>query len=100
MSNWTELDQAVQIFENSYLPIVILKCSSIYPCPENEVGLNVLAEMKLRWDKPIILLTINGKLCRICGCITGAEVIEKHLTFSRLMYGSESIVQNPNSSQI
>ena len=49
MSNWEELDQAVNILGKN-CELTIFQCSSIYPCPPEKVGLNVLLEMKKDMD--------------------------------------------------
>ena len=29
---------------------ILMQCSSVYPCPPNKVGLNVISEMKDKYD--------------------------------------------------
>ena len=48
MSNWEELDRAVKILDNC--PLTIMQCSSIYPCPSDKVGLNVISEIREKYD--------------------------------------------------
>ena len=45
MSSWNEIDQALKILDKK--KTIIMQCSSIYPCPEESVGLNILLEMKI-----------------------------------------------------
>ena len=43
MSNWKEITIATKLLKKNY---TLLQCSSIYPCPLEQVGINVLLEMK------------------------------------------------------
>lgn len=90
MSNWVELDAAVAALRPGG-PIAVLQCSSIYPCPPDRVGLNVLPEMAARWNLPVGFSDhTTGIAAGIAAAALGATVIEKHFTFSRLMYGSDA----------
>jgi N-acetylneuraminate synthase len=91
MSNWAELDAAVATLRPGG-PVTVLQCSSAYPCPPEKVGLNVLAEMKARYGLPVGLSDhTTGPAAALAAAALGATVIEKHFTFSRLMYGSDAI---------
>jgi N-acetylneuraminate synthase len=90
MSNWAELDAAVEILRSGGT-LTVMQCSSAYPCEPHQVGLNVLAEMRQRYGLPIGFSDhTNGSAAAIAAAALGATVIEKHLTFSRLMYGSDA----------
>lgn len=91
MSSWTELDAAVDTVLRQHDNLTVLQCTSKYPCPYEEVGLNVMLEMKVRYGVAVGLsdhtLTPYASLAAV---VLGASVIEKHLTFSRRMYGSDA----------
>jgi N-acetylneuraminate synthase len=90
MSDWKELDAAVAALRGGG-PVTVLQCSSAYPCPDDRVGLNVLGEMARRWKLPVGFSDhTNGIAAGIAAAALGASVIEKHFTFSRLMYGSDA----------
>ncbi len=91
MSNWLELDQAVATLRRGG-PIVMMQCSSTYPCAPEHVGLNVMLEMQERYRLPVGLSdhTLGYAAC-ISAAALGASVVEKHFTFSRLMYGSDAL---------
>lgn len=90
MTNWDELDVAVGTFSNE-AQLTILQCSSLYPCPPQFVGLNVLEEMLERYGRPVGFSDHSiGLAAPLAAISKGATVIEKHLTFSRLMYGSDA----------
>ena len=90
MSNWDELDQAVAVLSKGG-PLVVMQCSSAYPCPAERVGLNVMLEMQHRYGLPVGLSDHTlGHAASISAAAIGATVVEKHFTFSRLMYGSDA----------
>ncbi len=91
MSSLEELDDAVKTIRKEHGNIVILQCTSEYPCPYDQVGLNVLEEMKKRYKCPVGLSDHTLTTYAPFAAVTlGGSVIEKHLTFSRKMYGSDA----------
>jgi N,N'-diacetyllegionaminate synthase len=90
MSSWGELDRAVEALQGGG-PLTVMQCSTAYPCPPERVGLNVLQEMKARYGCAIGYSDHTlGYAAPIAAAALGATVIEKHFTFSRLMYGSDA----------
>jgi N-acetylneuraminate synthase len=91
MSSWEELDQAVKTIRRYHDQITVLQCTSKYPCPYDQVGLNVMMAMKDRYDLPVGLSdhTLTNYAC-FAAVTLGATVVEKHFTFSRKMYGSDA----------
>jgi len=91
MSSWLELDAAVETTQRYTEAITVLQCTSEYPVPYENVGLNIMLEMQARYGLPVGLsdhtLTIYAPIAAVT---LGATVIEKHFTFSRLMYGSDA----------
>lgn len=91
MSNWDELDAAVNVFRKSGNPLTVLQCTSLYPTPPEKVGLNSMLEMKTRYGLPVGLS--DQSLTNYAGFAAaslGASVIEKHVTLSRYCYGSDA----------
>jgi N,N'-diacetyllegionaminate synthase len=73
-------------------PLTVLQCTSAYPCPPERVGINVIGEMKTRWKLPVGFSDHTlGSAASFAAVTLGASVVEKHFTFSRLMYGSDAI---------
>jgi N-acetylneuraminate synthase len=92
MSNWAELDVAVETLRRHNSDVVVMQCTSMYPAPNERVGLNVLGEMAERWGLPIGYSdhTLDNHAA-FAAVALGALVVEKHLTFSRSMYGSDAV---------
>jgi N-acetylneuraminate synthase len=91
MSDWRELDAAVNVIVARHRDLTVLQCTSAYPCPYEKVGLNVMLEMRARYGVPVGLsdhtLTNYASFAAVA---LGATVVEKHFTLSRLMYGSDA----------
>lgn len=92
MSDWKEIDTAIKILKKN--KIILMQCSSIYPCPVERVGLNVLEQFKKKYKSPKIDFGFSdhtqGHSAAILSLKYGANYIEKHITFSKLMYGSDA----------
>ena len=91
MSTWKELDEAIEVINKFHNDIIILQCTSEYPCSLESVGLNIMLEMQQRYNLPIGLSdhTLTN-YAAFSAATLGAVLIEKHLTFSRKMYGSDA----------
>jgi len=88
MSSWEELDAAVDAAGDR---VTVLQCTSAYPTPPERVGLNMLAELRERYRKPVGLSDHTlGPHAAFAAVALGAEVIEKHFTLSRDLYGPDA----------
>jgi N-acetylneuraminate synthase len=89
MSSWAELDRAVELLRAA--PLTVLQCTSEYPCPPEHVGLNVLGDLRARYGLSVGLSdhTLGTAAC-VAAAALGAEVLEKHFTLSRAMYGPDA----------
>lgn len=90
MSSWTELDSAVEALAGG-CPVTVMQCTSMYPCSQERVGLNVIAEIRERYALPMGFSdhTLGGAAA-VAAVALGATVVEKHFTLSRRMYGSDA----------
>ena len=90
MSNWSELDKAVEIVRENGNPLALLQCTSAYPCPPERVGLNLLEEVRQRYDLPAGLSDHSGNIFAGLAAVTlGAQVLEVHVALSREMFGPD-----------
>ncbi|SKB93699.1 N-acetylneuraminate synthase family protein [Daejeonella lutea] len=90
MSDWRELDQAVGALSKGG-PLSVMQCTSEYPCPPEKVGLNIITEMLAKWNLPVGFSDHTlGDAASFAAAALGATSIEKHFTFSKLMYGSDA----------
>lgn len=90
MSNYEEIDRAVEIFEQHNCPYELMHCNSTYPMPEEDANLNLIGELA---DKYRCKVGYSGHEAGIfvstCAVAAGATSIERHITINRIMYGSD-----------
>lgn len=90
MSDWKELDTTVEVFEGK-CELTVMQCSSAYTCPPEQVGLNVIQEMKNRYSCGVGFSDHTlGIAAAAAAAALGTTAIEKHFTFSKRMYGSDA----------
>ena len=88
MSSWEELDAAVAAAGDQ---VTVLQCTSQYPTPSERVGLNVLAQLRERYGKPVGFSDHTlGNYAAFAAVTLGATVVEKHFTLSRDLYGADA----------
>lgn len=92
MSSWTELDAAVKVLrDNGCEDLCVMQCSSVYPCPPEKVGLNVLFEMKQRYGCALGLSDHTmGNAAAVLAAGIGVVMAEKHFVLSSDMHGSDA----------
>jgi sialic acid synthase SpsE len=92
MNTWEEMDEAVQaLSDNGCKDLIMLQCTSEYPCPPENAGLNIMLEMKEKYNVPVGFSDHTlGSAVPITAVVMGAVLIEKHFTLSQLAYGSDA----------
>lgn len=89
LSSWKELDRAVNFIKQHGIGLALFQCTTSYPCPPEEVGLNVIGELRARYGVPVGLSDHSGKLFSGLGAVSlGANMLEVHITLGREMYGT------------
>ncbi|HEY0253140.1 MAG TPA: N-acetylneuraminate synthase family protein [Kofleriaceae bacterium] len=90
MSNWAELDRAVETLRPCD-DLIVMQCTTAYPCPVERAGINVIGEIAARYRLPTGFSDhTSGVAAAIAAITLGASCVEKHYTFSRYMYGSDA----------
>ncbi|RTY85564.1 N-acetylneuraminate synthase family protein [Flavobacterium sp. RSP15] len=91
MSSYTELDQTVQFLEDRKVNFSILQCTSAYPTQPEEYGLNVIQELKNRYDVPVGFSDHSAKIeTSIAATALGASILEFHVVFDRQLFGPDA----------
>lgn len=84
MSTYDEIEAAFQRCKSGESDVAILQCTSRYPLTLEEVGLNVLDELRARFDCPVGLSDHSGsRWPGIAALARGASIIETHVVHSR-----------------
>ena len=90
MSPWVDLDRAVEAIRGAGAPVAVLQCTTAYPCAAENIGLNVLAELRARYECPTGLSDHSGTIYPALGAVTlGADLLELHIVFSRECFGPD-----------
>ena len=85
MATAEEVDEAVATASAAgALEIALLKCTSAYPSPPEEVRLAAIPMMRERWRLPVGLSDHTaGHVMPVAAVALGACIVEKHFTLSR-----------------
>ncbi|MBX2826547.1 MAG: N-acetylneuraminate synthase family protein [Flavobacteriaceae bacterium] len=90
MSSFEELDAAVEFLKDRNASFSILQCTTSYPTQPEQYGLNVIQEMKTRYDVPIGFSDHSGKVATgVAATALGAEILEFHVVFDKDMFGPD-----------
>jgi len=91
MSSWAELDGAVErLRDDGAGPLAVLQCTSAYPSTPERLGLNVLDEIRQRYECAAGLSDHSGTIFPgLAAATLGARVLEVHVTLSREMFGPD-----------
>src|SRR5262245_38219421 len=90
MSSWREIDETVDLLQSRGAEYTLLQCTSRYPTPFREVGLNILEEMRRRYSCSVGLSDHSGTpYPALAAMARGVSVIEVHVTFDRRMFGPD-----------
>lgn len=88
MSSYTEIDEQISWLKGN--PYAILQCTTAYPCAPEQIGLNVVREMKDKYSCPIGLSDHSGTIFPALAAVAnGALMIEVHVTMSPYMFGPD-----------
>jgi N-acetylneuraminate synthase len=91
MSPYAEIDRTVARVRAGGAPPIVLQCTSRYPTPLTEVGLDVIDDYRRRYGCPVGLSDHSGSIFpALAAMARGADVVEVHLTFDRRMFGPDS----------
>lgn len=88
MTDLPRIDKAVEILGTDNL--IILHCTSTYPCPEHEINLRCIPMLRERYGVPIGYSGHEkGLATSIAAVAMGACVVERHITLDRSQWGSD-----------
>ncbi|MGH7929495.1 MAG: pseudaminic acid synthase [Candidatus Binatia bacterium] len=92
MSTLGEIDELVQVIkERGGEQLALLKCTSAYPAPYDEMNLRTIPHLAQAFGVPVGLSdhTLGG-VVPVVAATLGACIIEKHFTLSRSLSGPDS----------
>ncbi|WP_372724475.1 N-acetylneuraminate synthase family protein [Novipirellula sp.] len=85
-----EIDAAVKTVRQHDAEVAVLQCTTAYPCPPEKIGLNVLEQLRSRYECPVGLSDHSGTIYPSLAAATlHANILEVHVTFSRETFGPD-----------
>ena len=90
MCNYDDIRKAVKIFKKNKCPFVLMHCVSTYPCPEEELNLNMIIKLRKDFNCEVGYSGHENSVSpSILAYILGASYIERHITLDRAMWGTD-----------
>ncbi|WP_298421559.1 N-acetylneuraminate synthase family protein [uncultured Kordia sp.] len=91
MSSFSELDATVAFLKEKNCEFSILQCTTSYPTAPKQFGLNVIRELKNKYQVSIGFSDhSSGIEAGIAAVTLGAEILEFHVVFNKEMFGPDA----------
>jgi N-acetylneuraminate synthase len=90
MSKMEEIESAVGEMRRRGVEPTLMQCTSLYPCPPEKIGLNMLGEYRRRFGCPVGLSDHSGTIhAGLAAATMGIAALEVHVTLSRESFGPD-----------
>ncbi len=90
MSGLADVDRAMGILREAESDVLVMQCTSDYPCPPEKVNLRAMPALGARFDVPYGLSDHTPDIhTSVAAVALGASAIEKHFTLSKRLYGPD-----------
>ena len=90
MSTLKEIDEAVELLQKHAKSYAIMQCNSSYPTKNEEINLNVIPMLKERYNCTVGYSGHEYDLePTVLAVALGAKIIERHITISHEMWGTD-----------
>ena len=90
MSDLIDIERAINILKKDNNNLIIMQCTSEYPCSYENVNLNAINTIKNKFNFLVGFSDhTSGIIISAVSPLFGATVIEKHITLDRSMKGSD-----------
>jgi len=91
MSSFVELDETIAFLKQFDNNIAILQCTTKYPTLPIDIGLNVLSELRERYNLSVGFSDHSGTIYPGLAAVSlGADILEFHVVFDKKMFGPDS----------
>lgn len=90
MSNYEEIENAIQIFKEKNCEFELMHCNSTYPMKSEDANLLMINKLKEKYNCKVGYSGHEtGTLVSTCTVAMGATSVERHITLDKTMYGSD-----------
>lgn len=84
LSDINEIKETIKIIKKYHSKIVIMQCTSLYPCPDEKIGFNVINDLKNIFPYKIGFSDHSGDpAVPLAAYSIGSEILEVHVTFDK-----------------
>lgn len=91
MSTYGEIDETCTRLRQRGAQLALFQCTTRYPVSLAEVGLNVIGELRKRFNCPAGLSDHSGTVHPpLAAMAQGADMIEAHIVFDKRMFGPDT----------
>lgn len=91
MSSFAELDETVAFLKSKNASFSILQCTTAYPTMPEQYGLNVIGELKERYQVSVGFSDHSSWVSTgIAAVAMGAEILEFHVVFHKEIFGPDT----------
>jgi N-acetylneuraminate synthase len=88
MSTMDQIERAVSLLDQDRL--ILLHCTSTYPCPPEQLNLRMIETLQEAFDCPVGYSGHEvGLQTTYAAVVLGASFVERHITLDRAMWGSD-----------
>lgn len=90
MSYIEEIDKSFDLLISKGSPVMIMQCTSNYPCPPERYGLNMITEYQSRYGVPVGFSDHSGEIAPgLAAVVLGANAVEVHVIWSKQCFGPD-----------
>ena len=90
MSSYSQIDRAVEIFNEASCPFELMHCVSTYPMDDEDANLNRIKTLRDRYGCNVGYSGHEvGLAVSYAAAALGISSLERHITLDRAMYGSD-----------
>jgi len=90
MTEFEQIDRAVEIFRNAGCPFELMHCVSTYPMEDEDANLNCIKTLRDRYQCNVGYSGHEvGLAVSYAAAALGITSLERHITLDRAMYGSD-----------
>ena len=90
MSNYSDIDNAVNIFKKNKCSFELMHTVSTYPMKEEDANLNLISKLREKYDCDVGYSGHeSGLAISYAAAALGITSLERHVTLNRAMYGSD-----------
>ena len=91
MSNYAELDNAINLFKELHINVSVMQCVTAYPSQPEQWNLQTISEYKKRFNIPTGYSDHSGVITAcLAATALGAELLEFHAVFDKRMFGPDA----------